>query len=245
LHAKVVLADKTLICGSANVSKRSQLVLDEAAVLTTELAAIRRAEEFLERLCTEPVGDKYLQECKRIYKPPRVVASRSTGVLRQGRTEHAKLWLVNLSYGEVPDAESDRYEVGETKAEDLIKGKNSTSDSFHWPFEPKMAGELELGDWIIQMIKQEDGKIVVCSPGRFLFTDRYVRDRQSGKERWVFHLEVPKRRENMTWAEYCRAVKGLPVVGTSNSPRTGPVRDTELADRLLGLWTDGGRISRA
>ena len=39
LHAKVVVADRCVITGSANVSKHSQEVLDEAAILTEEQAA--------------------------------------------------------------------------------------------------------------------------------------------------------------------------------------------------------------
>src|SRR5438046_2787512 len=54
LHAKIVVADKSVISGSANVSKHSQRVLDEAAILTTEPSAVRRAQEFIDRICTEP-----------------------------------------------------------------------------------------------------------------------------------------------------------------------------------------------
>lgn len=45
LHAKIVVANKSVISGSANVSRHSQQVLDEAAILTTEPSAVcgRRA----------------------------------------------------------------------------------------------------------------------------------------------------------------------------------------------------------
>jgi phosphatidylserine/phosphatidylglycerophosphate/cardiolipin synthase-like enzyme len=61
LHAKIVLADKSVIFGSANVSKHSQQVLDEAAILTTDQSAVRRAREFIERIC---IGGPYCLDQK-------------------------------------------------------------------------------------------------------------------------------------------------------------------------------------
>ncbi len=47
LHAKTVVSDNSVISGSANVSKHSQQVLDEAAILTNDQSAVRRAGEFI------------------------------------------------------------------------------------------------------------------------------------------------------------------------------------------------------
>ena len=96
LHAKIVVTEKLLIAGSANVSRNSQRVLDEAAIMTTERSAIRRAREFIDRLCTEPVRPEYLMKCKQFYKPPRFDRKRSRGVPGQRRATHTKLWVVNL-----------------------------------------------------------------------------------------------------------------------------------------------------
>lgn len=63
LHAKFVVADKMLIAGSANISRNSNEVLDEAGVITTDPAALRRAKHFFDQLCTEPVGRQYLKKC--------------------------------------------------------------------------------------------------------------------------------------------------------------------------------------
>lgn len=59
----------------------------------------------------------------------------------------------------------------------------SKADSFSWPQKPKMADELEAGDWLIQVIKHEDKSVLVYAPAQLLFIDHYVRDAQSGKER--------------------------------------------------------------
>ena len=91
LHAKVVVTNSTLITGSANVSNHSLCVLDEAAVMTTDKVAIRRAREFIDRLCTEPVRPEYLEACKKLYRPPQFTGVKSGAKQNGSRTVHAKL----------------------------------------------------------------------------------------------------------------------------------------------------------
>lgn len=245
LHAKVVVADNSVISGSANVSKRSQHLLDEAAIITNDQSAVRRAREFIDRLCTEPIRPEYLEECKRLYRPPRIDGTRTNEKRSQKRTRHAKLWLVNLSDKSLPESEFELYEQSETKAEELVKDEvRSAMDSFNWPFKPRMADELELGDWIIQAIRYADKTITVFPPAQLLLIDSYIRDVESGKQRYVFHLEAPKRGESMEWPEFQRATKLLFKPDEMASPRTRPIRDVLVADSLLGLWTPGGRVSR-
>lgn len=245
LHAKVVIADKTLISGSANVSKHSQEVLDEAAILTTDESAVRRAREFIDRLCTEPVRPEYLEECKLLYRPPRFAGAKVGMKGKASRATHAKLWIVNLGEIPIPEDEIERFEATEATAGNLVKDQSrSKLASFHWPSKPRMADELELGDWIVQAMTYKDKSIAVLAPGQFLHVDHYVRDSDSGKERWVFHLEVPRRSETLSWAEFRRAAK--PILGSNavESPRTRPIRDVAIADGLLSLWTPGGRVSQ-
>lgn len=245
LHAKIVVADKSVISGSANVSRHSQQVLDEAAILTTDPSALRRAHEFIDRICTEPVRPEYLEKCKSIYRPPRLNGRRAGSKDGQHRATHAKLWLVNLVEASVPESELKRYEQGKGKAEKLVEDQGrSTTTSFHWPYKPKMASELELGDWMLQIVKYKDKSVLVYAPGQLLVVDHYVRDSERGKERWVFHLEVPKRGETMTWKRFRRATKSLFGLGASSKPRTMPIRAIEIADEVLSLWTPGGRVSR-
>jgi len=50
----------------------------------------------------------------------------------------------------------------EAKASTFIFIKDvsrSTTDSFDWPHKPKMADELEPGDWLIQAIKHGDKSV--------------------------------------------------------------------------------------
>ena len=245
LHAKVVVADKSLITGSANVSKHSQNVLDEAAILTTDESAVRRAREFIDRICTEPVRPEYLEECKLIYRPPRFGGAKVGSKAKVARATHAKLWLVSLMEGGVPEAETKQFEAGQMIAQRLVKNdERSKLDSFHWPHKPRMADELELGDWIVQIVSGYDKRVTVQAPAQFLYTHHYSRDSASEKERWVFHLEAPRRGESLTWAQYRREIKLLLGPKAAESPRTRPLRDADVSDELLRLWTPGGRVSR-
>jgi hypothetical protein len=245
LHAKIVVADGAVIAGSANVSGRSVKDLEEAAILTTERSAVRRAQEFIDRICTEPIGEEYLEECKRIYRPPRLSRGRGPGNGKRARAKHAKLWLVNLSDYGLPESEIERVERGISNAEGLISDPDRYTTTYcHWPMKPKMASELELGDWVIQATTYNDESIVVFPPGRFLSVDHYVRDPDTGKERWVFHLEVPKRGERMPWKHFHRMTRKLLGPKALSRPRTCAIRDIAVADSLLSLWTAGGRVSR-
>jgi hypothetical protein len=163
----------------------------------------------------------------------------------QRRVTHAKLWLVNLVEATFPESEVKRYEQGRAKAEKLVKDQSrSTTTSFHWPYKPKMAGGLQKGDWIIQIVTYKEKSVLVYAPGQLLDVDHYFRDWDRGKERWVFHLEVPERGETMTWKAFRRATKSLFRSSAPSKPRTKPIRDIRVADELLGLWTPGGRVSR-
>jgi hypothetical protein len=221
LHSKMVVAGNCVIAGSANVSQRSYRLLDEAAVLTTDASVIRRAADFIDRLCTEPIRPKYLKECKRFYRPPRFVG-QVRGGNPQLRVKHAKLWIVNLTEYSIPEAEVKRYERGEAKAEKLRKNSRSKTESFHWPKKPRMADELDRGDWIIQVISDACKNISVHPPGQLLFVDSYVRNSKSDKSRYVFHLEIPKQGQTMTWKRFGWAARGILGSGRT-APRTRPV----------------------
>lgn len=244
LHAKIVVADKRVVVGSANVSKNSRDILDEAAILTDDPITVKRAKEFLARLRTEPVLPEYLSKCKSAYKPPRTTGKHLSIGKRIRRVKHAKLWLVNLvDYVSIPESEIKSFEKSEDKALALLGDAQKTVlETFHWPYKPKMADELETGDWIIECVRHKDESISVHPPACLIFIDHYARNPQ-GKERYLFHLESPKRGEIMDWKRF-QKVLGSILGKQISQPRTMPIRNTEQADDLLRLWMPKGRISR-
>jgi phosphatidylserine/phosphatidylglycerophosphate/cardiolipin synthase-like enzyme len=97
LHAKFLLIDKTLIASSANASRNSKEVLDEAGIITTDPAAVRRATVFFDKLCTEPVGPEYLKTCIAEYRPPKfkpAIERRQPRSKGSRRVVEAKLWFI-------------------------------------------------------------------------------------------------------------------------------------------------------
>lgn len=245
LHAKIVIADNTLIVGSANISKESQERLDEAAILTTDPVAVRRAREFIDHLCTERVLPEYLELCKQSYRPPRFSKAKSDKTSAWPRIRHAKLWMVNLWEGSIPKSERERYKEGEKEARKLMKDSAHSELIYcHWSRKPKMANELEAGDWIIQVVTGKNKSVLVYPPAQFLFVDQYVREKKSGKLRYVFHLEIPKSSQRLSWADFCRGAKSVLSPQELDKPRTRPIRDIQIADDLFRLWTPKGRISK-
>ena len=107
-----------------------------------------------------------------------------------------------------------------------------------------MADELEPGDWLIQAIRHKDKAVRVYAPAQLLFVDNYVRDAQSGKERWEFHLEILRRGQTMKWKQFRSAAQSGLGPQLLPSPKTQAIRDVQTADRLLTLWTPGGLVSR-
>ena len=243
LHSKLVVGNGFAIAGSANVSVRSERLLDEAAILTNDASVIRRARGFIDRLCTEPIRPKYLEQCKRHYRPPHFDGKGPAGK-RQHRVEHAKLWIVNLREFSIPEPELLQYERGAVKARKLIKdAARSKAESSSWPYRPKMTDELERGDWIIHVVKHRDDTVLVHPPGQLLSVGSYIRDRKLQKERYVFHVEIPKRGEALSWRRFSATAKRAFGAETL-SRRTRAVRDQAGADALLRLWTPAGRVSR-
>jgi hypothetical protein len=245
LHAKVVVTDRTVFAGSANASRRSHQLLDEAAIACADPAVLRRAMDFIDRLCTEPVRREYLAQCKTAYRPPIIIRPARHRHPGARRVSHAKLWLVGLVQASIPDAEIANFENSERKAARLLKHALPTKlDTFHWPHKPAMAQELESGDWIIEIVKQDDGTVLVYPPAQFLLLDTYVRRPATGARRHVFHLEAPARGQTMSWSEFRRKIGPALGLSRDSHPRTRPIRDVVIADMALRLWTPSGRRLR-
>ena len=210
LHAKVVVADGTVLAGSANVSKRSGDVLDEAAIATNDPVAVGRALEFIDRLCTEPVSPEYLTLCKDSYTPPQMNGKGQGASGNQKQVQLAKLWLVNLNEFEIPESEQANFSRTELAATARMQSKAlSNLETFTWPSEPAMAKHMRPGDWVIQIIRNKAGIPTVWFPCQLLSIDNYVRNKATSARRWVFHLEARKGGQSMSWQEFHQALELL------------------------------------
>ena len=242
LHAKIISSNGETLVGSANASGRAVNLLDEAAVLTSDPAVVRRARQFITSLSNEPVRPEYLAMCKREYRPPRFPNGGGHGRRSKPRQTAAKLWIVGLGEAEIPEGEQERLAKGEKRAKAMTRGRVLSETSFFWwSRRPAFASVLRPGDWVICATRSGDGTIVVSPPGQFLFLDSYPRGR--GKQRYVFHLEVPRRGGGIAWSQFRRAAQRLTRHRFTRRPRTRAIRDVSAADALLRLWTTSGRPS--
>lgn len=245
LHAKIVIADSTLLCGSANVSKRSRSRLDEAGLITNESVAVRRARDFIDRISTEPVRQAYLDECKKHYRAPRFVDDLAAESSSRRRARHAKLWLVLIDEGDVPERERSRYMKGAEKAAGMLHDmKRFSVESIHYRDRQLIHDQIEVGDWVIQMFRLSDGGIDVLPPARFLLGDSYSRRNTTGKKRWVLHLEAPDPGVSIPWSIFRRKAGSILRIGPMKAPRSRAVVDVDAADRLLALWTPSGKVAK-
>lgn len=148
----------------------------------------------------------------------------------------AKLWLVHLWEDDIPEEERQRYEKGERRAATRVRDKDRFETSSFWELrKSRLAEELQVGDWIIQVVAYEDGSLRVYPPGQFLLLDSYVRP--NGKMRHVFRLEVPKRGQNYRWDDFRR--KARRILGSQfKNPRIRAIRDPLKADPY---WICGQR----
>ncbi len=98
LHAKFFIIDDVLIAGSSNISSTAQNVLDEAAILTDDRAAIIRARATFKDLCTEPVSKDYLAKCIAEHKSPKFGGKPLSRTPSKKTSSSSKLWLIRDHY---------------------------------------------------------------------------------------------------------------------------------------------------
>lgn len=245
LHAKFFICNSTLLVGSANVSRNSQQVLDEAASVTTEKVAIRRAADFFEKLCTEPVRPDYLKLCLEAYRPPVFApVGKADKSRRQKRLVEAKLWFIGgLRHYNIPDAEEEHAEALQVQAaKRLQQSKGTHADYIHNPTKPGYFDKIRDGDWIVTCIADTGGKRYVHSPQQVIGHESYSRGQ--GKRRYLLLSEAPDRGQRMPLSQFRPSIRSVVPQLDTERPRTMAITDIETADRILGLWTAGGRIAK-
>ncbi len=235
LHAKFIVIDKVVIAGSSNISKNARNNLDEAAILTDDVSAVRRARATLKSLCTEPVRKDYLEKCISEYRPPSFRHVGASGKKRRAKVVQAKLWIIGgLRYTAVPQDEEEAIEtVVEEASRKLLNYEQSEVDYTHYPKKKKFFANLREGDWVIICIKDGRG-YDVWSPQRYLGMEDIPRG--GGKRRYLLLCEKPQGAKPIRWIKL-RALAPYPL---AKAPRTHPISSEIEADALLRLWDSSG-----
>jgi phosphatidylserine/phosphatidylglycerophosphate/cardiolipin synthase-like enzyme len=146
LHAKFFVIDRTVIAGSANISGHARNSLDEAAVMTDDGAAVRRALATFELLCTEPVRKNYLDKCIAEYRPPKFVPGERPPGSRRKKSE-GRVWLIGgLRYRDLPEREQDDADAALKRASKrLMDFERSKVECTHYPKKLAFFSRLRLG----------------------------------------------------------------------------------------------------
>ena len=246
LHAKFFICDKSLIVGSANISNNSQNVLDEAGSVTNCPQAVRRADDFFDKLCTEPVRPEYLKKCLAAYKPPKF---NSDKVLKRGNRSQkivvsAKLWFVGgLVRGDVPKVEKAAAERIESQAKNRLTKPNGTSvDYTHYPSKTSCLENIRVGDWVVECVANADGKRFVSAPSQVIGLESYPRGQ--GNRRYILLKEESKTAQEMPLKRFQSRIRKIAPNLASERLRTSAITSTEVADAILSIWTPSGRIAK-
>jgi len=248
LHSKFIIFDNALLVGSANISFNSRDNLDEAAILTTDPAAVRRAKTFfLDHMCVEPVGEEYLKTCIKAYRPPSSKAA--AGQARSGRKGHsraveAKVWFITVWERNIPKEEKPLVKNAIRRAGSLLKSADRTEvDCIHYRANGRVyLQHVRIGDWVVECFRDKNGCRQIWPPAQVLGVESYAT--KIGGARSLLMLEMQTKGEPMPFSQFRRRVKSLVPELDKDSPRARPITDIGKADLILTMWTRSGRISK-
>lgn len=194
LHAKVYVFGREVYVGSANVSERSFGQLCEALIKTRERSAVADAREFVQSLCLDRLTEATLKRLSKIYRPPK--GFRNAGPrnrsLRRGRImpDLVRAKVVQL----VPD--TTRYSQRDERWDDEQRHEAKTSrwhlrgndiNRIVW----EGACPLDVGDKVIQCMKESNGRSYISPPATVLRIRRHAAE---DKQAWWIYLTIPPDR---------------------------------------------------
>jgi hypothetical protein len=218
LHAKVFAFDKAVFVGSANVSKHSANVLQEAIVRITDAAVSRAAREFVKNLCLEPLGPEELKRLQKLYSPPRFVSSRHKASGR--KTRFSTLRVAQISEVSISDKLDEAFEAGLKEA--MKKRRHNSGfviEEFYW----STPSPFRNGQLVIQVYKNAHGRSV-SPPGHVIHTRAY----RNGKERkTLIYVELPDR----NWEPLSRFGRRAHKILSR-----GGIKNQSATRSLLAIW---------
>jgi hypothetical protein len=218
LHAKVFAFDTAAFIGSANVSKHSASVLQEAVLRVTDAKVLRATRDFVKDLCLEPLGPKELTRLQKLYRPPRFVPGKHKA--RGQKQRFSTLRVVHTRSVDVADKLEEAFEVGHKEA---VKKRPYNSgfaiEEFYW----SNPSPFREGQLVIQVYKNAHGRSV-SPPGHVIHTRSY----RDGKERkTLIYAELPDR----YWEPLSRFGAGMKKILSC-----GGVKNYQTTNSLLAFW---------
>lgn len=230
LHAKIYLFGRRLVLSSNNVSASSSRTLEEAALETTERAAIKDAQRFIARLEKTPLGPDELQRLSKIYRPPRFFF---TGAKTQ--PGNSRFWLVPLDTGDWDaDAKAAAKQM-RPKAKRQLKSQDFELQEFYWEG-GDLPVQLARDDVVVQVVETNRGRTEIIRPARVVAIKRYRTTKRNTRAVVVF-LRVKRKNASLTLKQIkprdAALHKELRGLKTARRPRSASLRRS-----LYALWPE-------
>ncbi|MDX2034155.1 MAG: phospholipase D family protein [Blastocatellia bacterium] len=230
LHAKVYVVGRAAYIGSANVSNHSAGRLLEAMLFTTDREAVASARQFVRSLWLHELSPEMVVGLARIYQPPRLPGGSRTAVARKKRSPAPDLPPLLLAQLVREDWSKSDYRVHDTGMS-IAKERRKHPRKFEMDsFRCAGRDSYRKGDVVLQVTKENDGRILVSPPGNVL----YVHRRKTAKALVSFvYLELPADRRRKP-VESLAARLG--EEGEKILRRKGLIRNSTIARALLEAW---------
>ncbi|RYG02778.1 MAG: hypothetical protein EOO07_32595 [Chitinophagaceae bacterium] len=221
LHAKVFVVNQELFIGSSNVSRNSDLRLQEAMLHTSEVSLVKQAKLAVKDFCQVDLGMEQLKRLEQIYNPPKFIGGipvdSDSKSRKSANNNSSKFYVCNLTYRYYPDGLEEALEEGKRKAENKVKNPSHRILDFRWTGKPP----FKLGDTIMQIVKDDEKVKFIYPPGTVIGIHR------SGTKGYFIFLEAPNRRKRRL------ASQGHKIAALV---KRGGLKKTETATQLFGLW---------
>lgn len=230
LHAKVFVFGSKAFVGSTNVSNNSAGTLVEAVISTTNKKAVSDAKGFVQSLCLHELGPEMIDSLAKLYNPPKFTS--------QGKDEpgvekpvdgpiFARVLLAQLNRDEPPAESEKAQKTGLKKAKKEMKEpkRHKLDDFWH-----KGNCSYRLGDIVIQVVKEGDGRRMVSPPATIVHLEPW----QDKKKKYTFtYLEMPNKKRMRLEKLASKLGKGT----KKKLEKDGKV-STSFALNLMKAWTN-------
>jgi hypothetical protein len=201
LHAKIIVTEKELFVGSANVSRHSAQVLQEAVLVTRSLRMIAAARRYARGSCLQELGPKELVALQKLYRAPKLpgIVRRERGVKAGSRPQLAPLKVAQLEPGNPPEGSDDTQQKGLARARTRMRApRRHELSEFFWNGQTG----LHVGDSVIEVFKGSDGRTMVSRPGQVVYAKVWRR----GRRRCTFFYAERARGRNVDVRRVAKAV---------------------------------------
>jgi len=229
LYSKLFILGNNLFIGSANVSSRSESILEEALMKTTDKKSVEDAKKYIRSFCKIELGDEHLKKLQKIYNPPKIRNYKILKINKKRVTNNLpSLFTYSLETGTCNDDK----ELMQLETERKIATKKRINKSRHIVDEFKLENiniAPKQNDIILQIFY--DKKFTYVSPpGRLI----HIRKWSNGNKITFFcFVEVPDKRRK----GFKAFTKKLKPSERKEINRNGK-RSKAFTEKIYNLWSD-------